>query len=131
MFGLAMSNAETFQSLVAMSQAIREHMLGHGVTAGTSSQVLHHKGMALHALQQRIKSRSSVDETMMLTVLNLLALDVCIPKLVLVTCRAQTNWCWDSSFVLRAVPSVTICLPCVKWQHSQMLSTQSCRSKSF
>ncbi|KAK5055113.1 hypothetical protein LTR84_012861 [Exophiala bonariae] len=76
MFGLAMSNAETFQSLVALSQAIREYMLGRDVAEFISPEVLYHKGIALHTLSLRLNSQCPVDETMMLTVLNLLALDL-------------------------------------------------------
>jgi hypothetical protein len=91
MFGLALSNAETFQSLVAMSQAIRESLLQHDTYRCTSSQILHHKGIALHTLQRRFDDSSSVDETTMLTVLNLMTLEVCTICLLFWTFRNQID----------------------------------------
>lgn len=130
MFGLALSNAETFHTLVALSQAIRDSLL-QNTSVAISPQVLHHKGIALHALQQRLKSHSSVDETMMLTVLNLLALDVRAIQILFKTYRSETDWCMNSSFDLRVPLSGSICLPYGKCRHSRPLSRPSCRGKYF
>lgn len=77
MFRLALSDAETFHSLVAMTQAIRESSYQLDGYNSISPQVLHHKGLALRLLQQRLDGSSSIDENMMLTVLNLMTLEVC------------------------------------------------------
>lgn len=100
MFELALSNAETFQSLVAMSQAIRESLLQHDAYKCTSPQILHHKGIALHTLQRRFDNISSVDETTMLTVLNLMTLEVCTIYQISWIFRNQINQ-WKIALPIR------------------------------
>lgn len=78
MFRLALSDAESFHSLVAMGQAIRESTQQQDALRYVPSpQVLHHKGIALRMLQQRLDGSSSIDESVLLTILNLLTLEVC------------------------------------------------------
>ena len=71
-----MDGAAVFQSLVAMSQSISEVMNSKDVHVPLSKQVLCHKGQALRALQDKISNSEKLDEATMLTVLNLMALDV-------------------------------------------------------
>lgn len=74
-----------------MSQAIRESLLQHDTQICGSSQVLLRKGIVLHALQRWIANKSSIDETLMLAVLNLMVLDVYYPYLLFWIFRNRTD----------------------------------------
>lgn len=77
MFRLALESAAAFQSLVAMSQAMREALITQDTNKNLSPEVLHLRGQSLQDLRQDLMAKSTIDESIMLTGLNLMTLDVC------------------------------------------------------